>query len=276
MSDIMSCERFEERLADYMEADAGAVSVTDTERERLDAHATTCAACAELVADLRAITAQAATLGPIDPPASVWAGIDSRLAADVVPIATAAPRGGRARRAVPLGYGIAAAVAMMAAASGITYVAMRISRQDAGAPVAMVTRSTPAESTTAAPAGGFTALDSSATGAGARRLVSSGTRAAVQTPASVVHTRRERPSAGAVYDSEISRLRDVLKERRAELDPRTVVAIEQSIGVIDGAIAQARAALAADPASRFLNHQLNSALGKKMELLRTAAMLPGA
>lgn len=276
MSDIMSCERFEERLADYMDGDARAGNVTDAERERLDAHAASCAACAELVADLRAIMARAATLGAIDPPPSVWVGIESRIAADVVPITSAASRPVRARRAVPLGYGIAAAVAIMAATSGITYVAIKNGTQEAAAPVAMVTRSTPAESTTAAPAVGFTALDSSATGAGAQTHASSGTRAAAETPASVVRARRERPSAGAVYDSEISRLRDVLRERRAELDPRTVVAIEQSIGVIDSAIAQARAALAADPASRFLNHQLNSALGKKMELLRTAAMLPGA
>ena len=33
-------------------------------------------------------------------------------------------------------------------------------------------------------------------------------------------------------------------------------------------------ALAQDPASRFLNNQLNSALGKKLELLQTAALLP--
>jgi len=44
--------------------------------------------------------------------------------------------------------------------------------------------------------------------------------------------------------------------------------------VIDDAIAQSKAALAQDPASRFLNNQLNSALDKKLELLRTAAMLP--
>ena len=60
MSEITSCERFEERLADYMEGD-----VRGIEREPLDAHAATCTACAELVSDLRAITAQAATLGPI-------------------------------------------------------------------------------------------------------------------------------------------------------------------------------------------------------------------
>lgn len=276
MSEIMNCERFEERLADYMDGDLRDGGVTHTERDGLDAHVATCAACAELVADLRAIAARAATLGPIDPPASVWAGIESRIAADVVPIATARPGPGGTRHAVRPRYRIAAAVALVVATSGITYVAMIEDPQDAATPVAVVMRSTPAKGVETPPADALATLDSPATGAGTRTLASAGTHAAAETPPGVVRARRARPSAGAVYDSEISRLRDVLRERRAELDPRTVDAIEQSIGVIDSAIAQARAALAADPASRFLDHQLNSALGKKMELLRTAAMLPGA
>jgi hypothetical protein len=80
-------------------------------------------------------------------------------------------------------------------------------------------------------------------------------------------------SAMAVYDEEIARLRSVLK-RREDLDPKTVAAIQRSLGVIDTAISQARAALAADPASAFLNKRLNDAQNKKVELLRTAAMLP--
>ena len=54
----------------------------------------------------------------------------------------------------------------------------------------------------------------------------------------------------------------------------TVAAIERSLAVIDTAIAQARGALAADPASRFLHGRLTDVLDKKVELLRTTAMLP--
>jgi hypothetical protein len=50
--------------------------------------------------------------------------------------------------------------------------------------------------------------------------------------------------------------------------------LEQSIAVIDSAIAQSRAALIKDPASGFLATQLNHSLEKKVELLRTAALLP--
>jgi hypothetical protein len=109
-----------------------------------------------------------------------------------------------------------------------------------------------------------------------------------RTPAMVAATAR-RPAAGAarlaradgvmnetepLYDREIAKLRTVMKTRRSQLDPRTVAVLEQSIAVIDSAIAQSRAALAKDPASGFLAEQLNHSLEKKVELLRTAAMLP--
>jgi hypothetical protein len=77
-----------------------------------------------------------------------------------------------------------------------------------------------------------------------------------------------------VYDREIVKLRAIMRDRRAQLDPQTVAVLEQSIAVIDSAIAQSRAALAKDPASGFLATQLNHSLEKKVELLRTAALLP--
>jgi hypothetical protein len=77
-----------------------------------------------------------------------------------------------------------------------------------------------------------------------------------------------------VYDREILKLRTIMKTRRSQLDPKTVAVLEQSISVIDSAIAQSRAALAMDPASGFLANQLNHSLEKKVELLRTAALLP--
>ncbi|HEX6057508.1 MAG TPA: hypothetical protein VFZ11_00730, partial [Gemmatimonadaceae bacterium] len=79
---------------------------------------------------------------------------------------------------------------------------------------------------------------------------------------------------GAAFDTEIEQLRTVLERRRGELDPATVAILEHNLGVIDRAIEQSRAALVRDPANRFLTDQLNSTLGKKVELLRTAAMLP--
>ena len=77
-----------------------------------------------------------------------------------------------------------------------------------------------------------------------------------------------------MYDREIDKLRQIVKARRTQLDPKTITVLEQSIAVIDSAIAQSRAALAKDPASAFLATQLNHSLEKKVELLRTAALLP--
>ena len=50
--------------------------------------------------------------------------------------------------------------------------------------------------------------------------------------------------------------------------------LEESLRVIDRAIAQSRDALARDPASQFLGEQLTRTLDAKVQLLRTAALLP--
>ena len=76
------------------------------------------------------------------------------------------------------------------------------------------------------------------------------------------------------FEVEIARLRTIVQRRRAQLDPVTISVIERNLKVIDDAIAQCKAALAKDPASRFLIESLNHALENKVELLRTAAMLP--
>ena len=77
-----------------------------------------------------------------------------------------------------------------------------------------------------------------------------------------------------MFATEIRKLRKIVRDRRSQLDPKTVAVLEQSIAVIDSAIVQSRAALAKDPASGFLATQLNHSLEKKVELLRTAALLP--
>jgi hypothetical protein len=78
----------------------------------------------------------------------------------------------------------------------------------------------------------------------------------------------------ADYDREIAALRVAVRERRGELDSATVVVLVRNLRVIDQAIAQSRAALARDPHSPFLGDQLTRALGQKVDLLRTAALLP--
>lgn len=75
-------------------------------------------------------------------------------------------------------------------------------------------------------------------------------------------------------EREISALQTIVTERRSELDPRTVEVLEANLKVIDAAIAESRAALDADPASRFLSAQYTRAYTSKITLLRDAARIP--
>lgn len=104
------------------------------------------------------------------------------------------------------------------------------------------------------------------------QLASSGSgRNAASAPA---ETSEEARAVEAVYGAEIQRLYDVITQRKADLDPATVKVIEDNLAIIDSAIVQSRRAIARDPGSGFLMEQLNSVLDRKVELLRTAAMLP--
>ena len=84
----------------------------------------------------------------------------------------------------------------------------------------------------------------------------------------------DRPSAQQTYDNEIARLRIVVERRRPQLDSVTIAVIEHNLKVIDDAIRQCKLALRKDPSSQFLMESLNDALDNKVQLLRTAAMLP--
>ena len=76
------------------------------------------------------------------------------------------------------------------------------------------------------------------------------------------------------YDSAITGMQRLLAERRGQLDTATVRVVEQSLALIDQAIAQARAALAKAPNDRYLNGHLQRSLDRKLQLLRQAATLP--
>jgi len=77
----------------------------------------------------------------------------------------------------------------------------------------------------------------------------------------------------ADYETTIRQLRETLDERRAQLDPGTVAKVEASLRVIDSAIAEARGALAADPANLTLVDLLAASYERKLELLRRASEL---
>jgi anti-sigma factor RsiW len=80
-------------------------------------------------------------------------------------------------------------------------------------------------------------------------------------------------SLEGTYGQEIATMQRILDQRRTSLDSGTVAVLERNLTIIDQAIRESRAALARDPASRFLTEQLTEALDQKLELMRTAVLL---
>jgi hypothetical protein len=80
--------------------------------------------------------------------------------------------------------------------------------------------------------------------------------------------------ADAAYAREIAQLRAALERRRPNLDSGTVAIIERNLAIIDSAIVRTQAALRRAPQSALLSRQLDRALGKKVEVLRSAVLLP--
>ncbi|MFN8571580.1 MAG: hypothetical protein U0132_05935 [Gemmatimonadaceae bacterium] len=260
----MTCTEFDDRLADLLE---GTLDVAT--QEAMTAHRVSCLRCAALVRDLEKIQREASSLPELAPSNDLWAGIAARLDQDVV----VAPAFGGVRRAneprrrfmVPprfVQWSVAAA-ALITISSSVTYFATRSRFQQNGVDSARVATAT---------------VNSDAS----REQTPAGTPSPEGSPSGVVNpvqpvansATRVRVPVKVTYDREITDLRQILDQRRSDLDPATVAVIEHSLTTIDQAIAEARKALATDPASKFLSEQLNKALEKKLGLLRTVALLP--
>lgn len=304
----MTCDAFGDQLADYLEGDT-----PEAVRVGMEAHAAACPPCAELLAGLQGLSLEAAALPALAPSRDLWTGIAERIDARVLPldasrIAPAARRGwARPAMAAAALVLVTAGVtnwltrasmdAPSVAAARDTAPGREAERFSAAPLVAEDSSSTLPEA--GGPLDGLRAADGAeSTAATGEMERSASARFRGGEPSTVVRVAQgsTRPrSAGAVvgvvparlasngadlapvdpvYDRDITVLRQIVRERSAQLDPATVAVLEASVAVIDSAIAQSRAALAKDPASRFLATQLNHSLEKKIELLRTAAMLP--
>jgi hypothetical protein len=178
--------------------------------------------------------------------------------------------------------GIAAA-ALIVATAGVTYTltarTIRSSAVATAIPSPAQTQPAAADpaTVTAAPAGSIDA--GSPVPSGVSRLAQNGSvstsRSGVQATLAS-QTQSAITPADGIYVREIALLQDVVRQKKSQLDPSTVAIIERNLQIIDAAIEQSRAALIRDPASRMLSQQLTHALDKKIELLRTAAMLPAS
>lgn len=246
--DKHECDLMCERLAAYMEGD-----LSPAEQAAADEHLADCAPCAEVLAELRAIASQAATMPALEPSRDLWSGIESRIATPVTHFGGSPAAVKRAPRR-QWQFAIAAA-ALIAASAGTTY--LIVARHGGTtSPVVTVAKQPPVlhnDSTTATP-----------------RV----TPAPVPPPSVQLASRKKDMSAAPVYDREIALLDSMVRTRRESLDPKTVKIIEQNLKIIDKAIIESRAALAKDPKSPLLSNQLDNVLGSKVELLRTVAFLP--
>ncbi|MGH9888478.1 MAG: anti-sigma factor family protein, partial [bacterium] len=259
----MTCEQLADVLPDFLERE-----LDDATRDRVDAHAALCAECGALVADLRTLRVDAANLPVRAPSRDLWAGIAARIETPVVEItpgrgtverwsgeAVERENIGRPARRISLRWAGLAAAGIVAVTAAVTHeltsrtiVVTTASAVPTTPPNAAASNRSVAQSDTVQPFNRSTVP-----------------------PVSLASNK---PSAEDTFDSEIKRLRIIVAARRASLDTTTIAVIDKNLKVIDDAIAQCRAALQRDPASRYLLESLNDALDTKVQLLRTAATLP--
>lgn len=273
----LNCDGFADALADYLEGDAA-----EGLRAAVESHAASCGECRQLLADLGDITTSAAALPVLTPSRDLWSDIAERIDTRVIPMDTAP----RVVRDIPRRrswtHPAVAAAALVLVTAGITYVVTRaaitgappqqvasVPTADAPVTTSMVLPSAVTATTT--PEATAEIASSATERVGRAQLASRSTPAPLPRNASAELAMSR---VDSLFAGEISKLRVLVRSRRADLDPRTIAILDQSIAVIDSAIAQSRAALASDPASGFLATQLNHSLEKKVELLRTAALLP--
>jgi anti-sigma factor RsiW len=270
----MTCEAFDAALSDYVEG-----TLDDSGRASVEMHLRECVRCASLMRDIENIRRDAAKLPDLVAAPNLWEAIEARIAAPVIPLA-ARPK--RQRRLAPAWMGVAAA-ALIVSTAGITYMLTARSlgpRQDGS-----VAQSSPAtgQNEPQLDAGSAPQLPNNSLAAAPAQIQGSNPASpslAGRTPAKRAGTGVRLASGSsqseAVYGKEIEMLQAVVSQRRTQLDSSTVAIIEKNLKIIDAAIGESRAALVKDPASLMLNTQLTRALDKKVELLRTAALLPAS
>lgn len=276
MINAMDCELFNEQLMPYLEHETD-----DVTRAAIERHAVTCGDCGALLADLRKLRLEAANLPVLSPSRDLWSGIASRIETPVVSIG--GDRDARVRRnwisRMPARQALVAA--SLVAAIGIGYLIPRpgtaVADRDPETPdvarrIDTVLVPAPATGESSATVASVDVVNAAASPRQAVPTTTPGASVAAVPPTAEVQA--VLASLTADYDREIARLRTLLDSNRTLMDPATLVVIERNIAVIDTAIAQSKQAVARDPNSRFLIESLNQSLQTKVNVMRTAAMLP--
>lgn len=280
MTNHIHCDEFAERLADLLERE-----VDEPTRAALEAHALSCADCGSVLADLRKLRIDASNMPLLQPSRDLWEGISRRIDAPVIPLPIGENGFVRRHRRWDRWASMAAAAAVLVAFTSLTTYYLTIRTHV----TPITTASNPpviADSARGVTIGGQAPAQTIASlppdSATAKTSAAKPNQGSAVAPASsnvrLVNRKVSAAEAYAneaqVYSREIARLHAIVERRRTQLDPATINVIERNLKVIDEAIAQCRLALAKDPASRYLIESLNNALETKVELLRTATMLP--
>jgi hypothetical protein len=236
----MTCAEFEAMVPELLED-----ALSPRERERMDAHRLDCAECEALAADLLDIRRQAANLPALTPSRDLWSGVEARIQTEIVEFPRT-PIPGEVSAVVPV-------LAVNRQPSTVNrqpqYLRIAVAASLLIAATAGITWSI-ASRNTAAPLAAEAPLDSSS----------------LVTPVA-------ENSMAASYDREISDLRRIVDENRAEMDSVTAAVLERNLKVIDDAIAESKAALASSPESAFLLERLNDAYATKLRTLKAVAVV---
>lgn len=229
----MTHERTLELLDDFVDGALDPAGEREVRR-----HLMQCDGCRAEERALRTLLEHAAALPEaILPERDLWAEIAPRLGPQA-PAETAAPERSPARGPRPLPWWMlaAASVALVVSTSLAT---LRFAPGSEGGLATLPTEQAPPQAAAAAPVTALAAF---------------------------------RP-AEREYEQAIDELVAVLDARRGALAPETVQVVESNLEVIDRAIEESRAALAADPASRELTRMLAEAYDAKLGVLRQAVQL---
>jgi anti-sigma factor RsiW len=241
-------DRWLDRLSEYLDGE-----LSDTERREMEQHLFACAECAAALEDLRNVVARASALEPLPPERDLWPDIAQRIGAvspgrgsDVADrrgvVDLEARRAARRRRlSFSLPQLAAASLVLMLVSGSAVWLLNRFGHETVPAPIAQAGGRTPA--------------------AGGEAISPAGGAPSGALPASFTESQ---------YDAAVGDLERALQQGRSRLDPETVRIIERNLQTIDRAISEARQALAADPASAYLNDYLARTMRKKLDLLRQA------
>ncbi len=202
-------------------------------RTELNAHLEVCASCRALAADLQKIRHVAGSLDPVTPPSRLWAQIAERIQADPL-------RGGEQARKLRVTRLPAVVWRGLAVAALLVLVI--------GSALLFVQ------------------------GGGLRSRSTDPATSTVE-PALAESVEVELQLAELHYENAITGLEQIAEVQNETLDPQLAATLQNSLVVIDQAIAESRAVLRTEPGSWLVQETLFEALRRKVSLLQDTIAL---